>query len=89
MCQQLAPLRHAELYVECRLSWVKRKQRGHCKIVAFDPQAVMSAASGRNSLWLGEAEKRTFEGLSWADDSPCSPRQASCGARWISLGRVH
>ena len=30
-CPELAPLRHAEPYDECRLSGVKRKQRGHAK----------------------------------------------------------
>src|SRR6266481_6037048 len=36
-CPELAPLRHAEPYDECRLSGVKRKQRGHRETVAFDP----------------------------------------------------
>jgi hypothetical protein len=38
MSPEVAPLRHAEPYDECRLSGVKRKQRGHRETVAFDPE---------------------------------------------------
>jgi hypothetical protein len=55
MCQQLARLRHADAYDECRLSGVKRKQCGHSRTVAFDPlqKRLYSAASNRIRFGAG------------------------------------
>jgi len=35
---RLYPLRHADAYEECRLSGVRRKERGHRRTVAFFPK---------------------------------------------------
>jgi hypothetical protein len=48
------PLGHAEPYDECRLSVVKRKQRGPREIVAFDPERTsIVQAKGRFGSFQG------------------------------------
>jgi hypothetical protein len=44
-----APLRHADATGECRLSGVKRKQRGYRQNVAFDPNRTFVPAGERST----------------------------------------
>src|SRR6266576_209090 len=42
MSPEVARLRHADPYDQCRLSGLKRKQRGHRETVAFDPTETLA-----------------------------------------------
>jgi hypothetical protein len=64
MSPVVAPLRYADAYEECRLSGVRRKERGHRRTVAFDPLRILGRQSvAQSGHWIP-----LKEGVGWLFD---------------------
>jgi hypothetical protein len=68
MSLEVAPLRHAGTYDECRLSGVKLKYRGHRQTVPFDPSRKWLFSPSSPSGQLITALRNVFRSGSFAPD---------------------